>query len=129
MKRDMRLEHIALTIKDSKEINDFYCNVLGMNRTRDFILKRDVADVLFGIDSDVEVSFLEKDGITFEVFTSESLNARPVDHICISVLDREVLVEKAEQKGYAFIRIKRPEFDLVFIKDKSGNLFELRSNA
>jgi len=124
---EMKIEHIGLAINDSGEIDNFYCELLGMHRIRDFVLHRDVSGVVFGIDEDIQVSFLEKDGMTIELFVSELMNKNPIDHICISVSDRKLLMQKAQQKGYSYTRIKRPEYDLVFLKDKSGNLFEVRS--
>lgn len=126
MKLGMKIEHIGLTIKDPVEIDHFYCEVLGMRRIRDFILYKDVSEVVFGIEEDIQVAFLEKDGMTIELFVSEQTNKNPIDHICISVSDRKLLIQKAQQKGYTYTRIKRPEYDLVFLKDKSGNLFEVR---
>ncbi len=123
----MKLEHIAITVGNPEEIDDFYCEILGMNRVRDFTLKRDVALELFGLDEQIEVSFLEKDGIKLEIFVTSSFDQPRVDHICISVPDRELLVEAAFAKGYEVVRIKRTEFDLVFLKDRSGNLFEMRN--
>jgi len=123
----MNIEHIGLTIKEPTEIENFYCELLGMCRIRDFILYKDVSEVIFGIEEDIQVSFLEKDGMTIELFVSEQTNKNPIDHICISVTDRELLIQKAQRMGYSYTRIKRPEYDLVFLKDKSGNLFEVRS--
>ncbi len=122
----MKLEHIALTINDSEEIENFYCDILGMRRIRDFILPKDVSVTIFGVESDIEVSFLEKGSLTVELFVSKLINKNPIDHVCITVPDRELMIQKAQQKGYAYTRIKRPEFDLVFLKDKNDNLFELR---
>ena len=124
----MKLEHIGLTVKSHEEIDAFYCKLLGFKRVRNFVLKRDVANVLFGINKNIQVSFLEKDNIRIELFVSEALNMRPIDHICISVPEREALVQRAKMAGYEVIRIKRPEFDLVFLKDGSNNLFEMRSS-
>ena len=123
----MKLEHIALTVKIREEINDFYCKILEMNRVRDFVLKRDVAFDLFGRDEQIEVAFLEKDGISMEIFVTETQAGSRVEHLCIAVTDREQLTRSAREMGYGVIRIKRPEFDLLFLKDKSGNLFELRN--
>ncbi|MBC8486375.1 MAG: hypothetical protein H8D45_10090, partial [Bacteroidetes bacterium] len=48
------------------------------------------------------------------------------DHICLAIKDRETLITKAEAQNYECIRRKRDIFDLIFIKDKSGNIFEIK---
>lgn len=40
--------------------------------------------------------------------------------------NREELVAKAEQNNYKCIRIEREISDLIFVKDKSGNIFEIK---
>ncbi len=125
----MKLEHIALTVGSREEIDDFYCGILGMKKVRDFVLKADVAGKLFGIKKEMEVSFLEKDGLHFELFVTGRLPVNPVGHTCISIPGRDAVIRLARERGYKVIRVERPEFDLVFISDKAGNRFELRVPA
>jgi len=49
-------------------------------------------------------------------------------HICILVDDREALLKKAINKTYDFTRIEREDFDLVFVRDKCGNIFEIKED-
>ena len=48
--------------------------------------------------------------------------------LCISISDREEIANKADQNGYACIRLKRGNSDMIFIKDKSGNTYELNQS-
>jgi catechol 2,3-dioxygenase-like lactoylglutathione lyase family enzyme len=49
-----------------------------------------------------------------------------VNHLCISVENREKLIKEVQDRGYETIIIERKQPDLVFIKDKSGNIFEIK---
>lgn len=66
------------------------------------------------------------DELILEVFVNSEIQKLGFGHICISMKNRESLVEKAVQSAYKCIRIKRNTADLIFIKDNCGNLFELK---
>jgi len=121
----MKLEHVALTISDATEVEYFYQNILGLSKIRDFILKKDLARKIFGIDKETTVFLLQKNELLLELFLMPEQYSRDFKHICISIKNREELVEKAAQNAYQYIRIKRERPDLIFIKDKSGNIFEI----
>ena len=122
----MKLEHIALTISGAKEIQDFYVNVPGLREIKNFVLKNEIAQEIFNINKDITVFLLQKDDLYFEIFVSNEKLKQGFNHICISVKDREKLVEKSEAQNYKCIRIEREFSDLIFIKDKSGNIFEVK---
>jgi catechol 2,3-dioxygenase-like lactoylglutathione lyase family enzyme len=121
----MKLEHVALTISDEEEIGYFYQNILGLHKIRDFILKKDLAREIFGIDKETKVFLLQKNELLLELFLMPEQYSHDFKHICISIKNREELIEKAEQNAYQCIRIKREKSDLIFMKDKSGNIFEI----
>ncbi len=122
----MNLEHIAITVSDSEEIKSFYQGILGMKEVNRFSLKRDLCMEIFGINNGADVFQLEKDDLFLEIFISPSPGDTSFQHICISVPDREAIIEKVLEQEYKCIRHKRGHSDLVFIGDKSGNLIELK---
>ena len=122
----MKLEHIAISVSDSAEIKDFYQDLLGMSEVRTFILNKELADRIFGITQESLVFLMQKNNLILEIFMSSGKKNQNFNHICISVKDREILVEKAVDNSYECIRIERDKSDLIFIKDKSGNVFEIK---
>ena len=122
----MKLEHIALTISDIQEVKDFYINILEMKELKSFVLKSELAQKIFNIDKDTSAFFLQKDDLFLELFVSDEKLKQGFNHICISVNNRENLVKKSEAKNYNCVRIKREFSDLIFINDKSGNIFEVK---
>ena len=122
----MKLEHIALSISDPEEINNFYGNILGMKKTKTFVLSSALAKRIFDIEKEISVFLLEKDGLFLEIFLASGQKKHHLDHICLTVNDRETLFSKAAQNAYECIRIEREAFDLIFIKDKTGNIFEIK---
>ncbi len=122
----MNLEHIALTVTDYKEIGRFYHEILGFSEVRNFSMKKDLAMVIFGIEKETRVFHLQKDGLMLELFLMPEQFEHVYNHLCISVPDREEIVSKADQYAYECIRIRKQNSDMIFIRDKSRNLFELK---
>ncbi len=124
----MKLNHIAITITDKSEIEGFYKNLLGMKDIRSFEIAKDKVVGIFGIGDEITAYQLQKDDLVFEVFVLPKPLEKGFDHICVSVPDREELIRKAIKNNYNVTRIEREHFDLVFVKDKSGNIFEIKQD-
>lgn len=122
----MKLEHIALTVNNHDEIIDFYHNVLEMKTVKAFTINSELSSTIFRINKGVHVYLLERHGVVFEIFVSPIKISTSYSHICISVPKREILIQNAVKSDYAVIQIEREFSDLIFIKDKSGNIFEIK---
>ena len=124
----MKLNHIAITITDVSEIEGFYKNLLGMRDVRSFEITKEQVIEIFGIETKITAYQLQKDDLIFEIFVLPQTFEKAFNHICISVPEREELVRKARQDNYDVIRMERKHFDLIFVKDKSGNIFEIKQD-
>jgi len=124
----MNLEHVALTITDHKEIENFYHEILGMSEIRNFVLDKDLAREIFGIEIETTVFHLQKDGPLLEIFLTREQFDNGFNHLCISFPNREKIIKRAVHHGYECIRLKRQHSDMIFLKDRSGNLFEIKQS-
>jgi len=122
----MKLEHIALSISYSDDIIDFYINILGMNEVKRFTLDKPLSFNIFSINKETPVFLLQKDELVLEIFVTKEHYIQDFNHICLLISEREALFAKANQNGYECIRMERNPFDLIFIKDRSGNIFEIK---
>ncbi|MBN2442070.1 MAG: hypothetical protein JXJ04_12020 [Spirochaetales bacterium] len=125
MKENNFFNHIGISIKYISDINDFYIDILKMNVEKKFILDMSLAEQIFDVQKEIEIITIGKDNLKIELFISIS-NLNNYSHICISVDDRNEIIEKVKQKNYPYKIIKKNPFDMVFIKDKSNNLFEIK---
>ena len=123
----MNLEHIAISVNSFNEINDFYIEFLELKQLRNFVLDKDLSKNIFNVNTDIPVYLLNKGNLTIEIFVIDQVKRDQVNHICFSIHDREKLYKKAQEKAYECIRIKRESSDLIFIKDKSRNIFEIKN--
>jgi catechol 2,3-dioxygenase-like lactoylglutathione lyase family enzyme len=125
----MELNHIALTVTNHQEITDFYQDILGFQTMRVFELEEQLSEKIFGISTDVAVAVLTRDELSIEVFVSNTPVIQGFGHICLNVDKRGEIIRKAKAMSYKVISIDRGSYDLIFIKDKNGNLIELKEKG
>ena len=123
---NMKFEHVALSISDYNEIEQFYHDILGMREIKRFTLNKALSINIFGIEKETAVFQLQKDKVLLEIFLTPEKRDPGYNHICISTNNREEIVKKATQHSYKCLRLKRENSDLIFITDKSGNIFEVK---
>ena len=122
------LEHIGITINKESDIEAFYKDLLGMKEAHKFDLYKDLSEKIFGISNAVSVTYLSSDDLFLELFLTDRKQEPVYNHICISVLNRDSLIKKAKSVGFPVTQIKRESRDdLLFIRDNSGNVFEIKS--
>ena len=126
----MRLNHIALNIHEKKELIDFYQNIFGFHPEYQLDLNLDLATKIFNIEKQSDVFLYKNDHMLLELFVYPESTTQGFAHICLEMTDREKIAQKAEQSGYPVTRIKRTDKpDILFIRDKAGNIFELKKAA
>lgn len=122
----MKLHHLALTLKNKEEVRLFYEQVLGFSLIRKFELNAKLASQIFDSNKNVQVFQMEGHGMTLELFIDERTKQNNYNHWCLSFSNREEFIKKAQAQKAKVIRIPRETHDLIFVKDQSGNIFEIK---
>ena len=124
----MRLNHVALVCSSEQRANDFYESVLGLRKIKSFVLDKDLAHRIFGIEREPRVIVYGNDRFTAEVFIDDRLTERSTsfEHLCLEVKDREEFVKKCEAMHVEVNRVPKGDALLTFVKDYDGNLFEIK---
>jgi len=124
----MKLEHIGISISDRNEIVNFYQNILGMTEIRKFSINEQLSKNIFNEKTfkEIEIFLMKKDDLIIEIFINQNNNSKNFNHICFSTTEREKLISKVKENNYGYIREEREYYDLIFIKDNDGNLFEIK---
>ena len=121
------LEHIGITINEESDIQSFYKDLLGLEEVSKFNLYEDLSEKLFGISNTASVTLLSSDDFLIELFLTDKKQNPVYNHICISIHDGDNIIKKAKSMGFPVTNIKREsKNDLLFIKDNSGNIFEIK---
>lgn len=124
----MEYHHLALSINCENDIQDFYIDVLGMKLIHSFEINKNLSSIMFNIDDSFPVFMMQKNEVKIEIFLNDYIRTPNFSHLCVSVSNREDLVEEAKNRGYKTNVIKREKGDLIFIYDKSGNPFEIKQS-
>ncbi len=125
----MQLYHIGLNITDKREIRNFYEDILGFKPERDFTLSAAMSKQFFGLEKETEVFLMKSGNLALELFLNGEATRNGYNHLCIAVKDREKTVSLCRAAGYPVQRLARENGDLIFVQDKAGNLFELKSEV
>jgi catechol 2,3-dioxygenase-like lactoylglutathione lyase family enzyme len=119
--------HIGITVNNPSEIKDFYIDLLKMEKLREFTINPDTSSKIFDIKKEIKVVIVSRDNLTLELFCYKCAETSNYNHTCITVENRDILIREAQEKNYTCKIIKREPYDLVFIKDKSNNIFEIKT--
>lgn len=124
----MKLHHLALTIQNISEIQHFYIDLLGFKLIKEFELDKEWSKQIFGVNKSSQAFYLEGHGLALELFIDENRKQNNFNHWCISFPNREAFIAKAKKQNTNIIRIPRDSHDLLFIKDASENIFEIKED-
>jgi len=118
--------HVAVSVDSMKSADCFFCDVLGLKKSKEFVVSEKLCFDIFGISEQVQVVVYECDSISFEVFISKQSFASGFSHVCLGVSDISELKGRVENYGFEFKVVQKKEKELYFVSDKSGNLFEIK---
>jgi len=125
MEKQTKIKHVALTYKNKDEADTFFIKVLNLDFKKSFILSEDLTYKIFGIKQETKVQVYTNDYSYFEIFISKKLPKQYFDHTCIKVDSKENFIKRCKENKIDPIYVKNGEKILLFIKDYSGNLFEI----
>ena len=126
MKQNTEFKHIGLQFKSRKYAKIFFNKILGLNHLKSFELSEDLCKKIFNISEKVKVDVYENDSSYFEVFITQRDILKGFEHVCIQISDKNNLIEKCRRYNIDPIIVKKGEKELLFIRDFSGNLYEIK---
>ena len=124
----MIINHVAVRCETEKEADRFFQEVLLVKRTRDFVVSADVTKTIFGVQKECKVLIYKNKDFHFEVFITENGEETRIRfyHICLEIIDREKLIERAKKHDIEITLVPRGERTLLFLRDYSGNIYEIK---
>ena len=126
----MKLEHIAVSSNSETESDKFFMHLLQLKKTRSFTVNSELSEKFFGIKKEQSIIHYSDDNMDVEVFiTNDETKAKDIyTHVCLSVGNKEKVLEKAELLGFYVIKVPRNDVTSYysFIKDHFGNLYEIK---
>ncbi|HPB01585.1 MAG TPA: VOC family protein [Bacteroidales bacterium] len=121
------LRHIGIHIHDKNEVTDFYREILGFQELNRFDLNNKTAQNVFGKCNLIEVVRMKQFELIIELMVCPEEKAGGISHLALEYWKAESVVEKAKEKGYTVIEFQKDNDRTGrYIKDKAGNIFEIK---
>jgi catechol 2,3-dioxygenase-like lactoylglutathione lyase family enzyme len=119
------VHHVAVECSDVQTADTFFRDVLGIPKVKSTLLSRELCQSIFNIDSPVQMETYDTGTMRVEVFiTPEPVHPRFV-HLGIAVESKAAFIMRCEQQGLAPFVVQKNGKQLLFVRDFSGNLFEI----
>jgi hypothetical protein len=85
----MILRHVALTCSSEKNSDQFFKNLLGLEKSEPKILARSLSKSIFNVDGDLLMINYRGEHVHFEIFITDlSVNRlKQIGHVCLDVED------------------------------------------
>ena len=120
------LNHIAIEVTDKNQAEIFFTKILNIPKIGSFTISSKLCKDIFGISKKIEIRIFANDDIKLEVFTTHKKAPHSYSHICLNVKNKKNIIDKCKKYGIIPNIVKKDDRELLFIKDFSGNLFEIK---
>lgn len=120
------IQHVALEYSDKETADRFFSEILGMEKIKTTILPRALSFSIFGIDSDVDMVVYANETSRFEVFIHPKRKEHGFAHVGLKITDQDECVARCKTHGLKPFFIQKNDKQLLFVRDFSGNLFEIQ---
>jgi len=127
----LKIEHLAVSSNSEEDSDNFFVKLLGLKKLRSFVVSSDLMEQFFKVKKEHKVIRYGNEEVSIEVFITDD-KSKAIDnftHMCLVIEDRANLIDTARQMNYEVIKVPRKNSDVfyLFLKDKFGNLYEIKS--
>lgn len=124
----MLLKHVGLACSTEDNADNFYKDLLGLNKSEPKTLPSDLAKAIFKLDAELQIINYMNENIHFEVFITglPDNQSGQIAHQCLEVEDLAGFIEKCRHLNIEVTQIPKGDKILTFIRDFDGNLFEIK---
>ncbi len=120
------LNHVALQCNDKEKIETFFTEVLGLPIKKKFTVSGELSEAIFGINESVDVEAYDNNETRFEIFITQTEEKHGYGHVCIEIDNKKEFIDRCKQYGIKPMFITESGKNLLFVRDFSGNLFEIK---
>ena len=120
------LQHIALQYDNIEKADIFFTKILGLKVEKEFCLSENLSDEIFGIKENVDAKIYGNDEVKFEIFFSKQEKKNGFEHTCIKIQDKDKFIKLCRENNIEPMFVKKGEKTLLFVKDFSNNLYEIK---
>ena len=126
MIKNVVLSHVAVECSSQHHADLFFSGVLGLQKVKSTLLSKELSEAIFHISREVRFELYSEGDIRFEVFINERHHEPTYAHICIEVDDKQGFISRCKEKGLEPFFIEKEGKQLLFVRDFSANLYEIK---
>lgn len=119
------IHHVAIESENEAFADRFFSSVLGLSKVKSSVLSAELSLAIFKINQEVRFYVYEKGSTRFEVFVTGRFGMKSFVHVCIAVDDKDAFVRCCRDHGLEPFFVEKNKKELLFVRDFSGNLFEV----
>jgi catechol 2,3-dioxygenase-like lactoylglutathione lyase family enzyme len=125
MAKEIVLNHIAIECNDQQSADIFFTSILGMQKIKSTTLTKKLSSAIFQIDSPVLFLTYEMGTSRIEVFIRKPKRQFIYNHVGIEVENKNEFIARCTSHVLEPFTIEKEGKQLLFVRDFSGNLFEV----
>ena len=123
------IHHVAVMCTDRVKAEVFFTKILGVPLAKNFLLSAEMTYAIFGVTEKVEVDVFDDGCARFEVFYTKSKRKSLFEHICIEVKRKHEFIVRCKDHGLEPFEVQKDGKMLLFVRDFSSNLFEIKEQV
>jgi len=126
MAKEVVIQHVAVECSDQQSADRFFTTVLGIPKIKSTVLSKELSAAIFGISKNVPIEIYDNGKTRFEVFINTKSREPTYDHICIEVDNKSDFITQCKQQGLDPFFVEKEGKQLLFVRDFSDNLYEVK---
>jgi catechol 2,3-dioxygenase-like lactoylglutathione lyase family enzyme len=126
MAKDILVRHVAVECCSQDHADRFFSSVLGLQKVKSTLLSKELSMAIFKIDKEVQFDFYDNGKTSFEVFINDKHRASFFAHTCIEVENKSDFISRCKEQGLEPFFVEKNGKQLLFVRDFSGNLYEVK---
>jgi extradiol dioxygenase family protein len=119
------IQHVAMEYVDVSSADTFFIKVLGIPKVKSTLLPQELSASIFNISRTVQMETYDNGTTRVEVFITPEPVKSSFVHIGIAVDHASEFITRCQQQGLQPFFVQKEKKQLLFVRDFSGNLFEV----
>jgi hypothetical protein len=126
MSKEILLNHVAVECVDQQSADLFFMTILGMKKIKSTQLSKELSAAIFMIDSPVAFQSYDNGNMRIEVFIHTSKQGSSFRHLCLEVENKNDFIARCTHHGLKPFFVEKDGKQLLFVRDFSENLYEIK---
>lgn len=126
MPKELVIQHVAVECSDQQSADRFFTTILGIPKIKSTVISKELSAAIFGINKSVPIEIYDNGKTRFEVFINKTRREPTYDHICIEVDNKGNFITQCKQQGLEPFFVEKEGKQLLFVRDFSNNLYEVK---